>query len=152
MSEGDRAALLPPGLHDVAGWDEVERLCVRSFPVGGRRARLLRDLRDFCGYLAIFGLPFEVWIDGSFLTRKEKPNDVDVVVQVDRDGFGRLPVPQQSVWADVFLDAPSTRARWQVDAYMFFSGDSTRAAYWRRWFSHTWDGKEKGILRLMVTP
>ena len=74
------------------------------------------------------------------------------LIQVDRDGFERLPGPQQAVWAAVLLDAASTRARWQVDAYMFFNGDSARAAYWRRWFSHTWDGKEKGILRLMVTP
>ena len=146
------AALLPGGFHDAASLADIERLCVSPFPGSATRPVLLRGLGDFCRHLAGFGLPFEIWIDGSFLTVKENPNDVDVVIQIDLAAFERLPVGRQDAWAEIFLQNEATLARWRVDAYMFFRGARSRAAYWEQWYGHTRMGEAKGILRMMVTP
>jgi hypothetical protein len=41
----------------------------------------MQGIRQFIGRLATVGLTAEVWLDGSFLTEKIEPKDVDVLVK-----------------------------------------------------------------------
>lgn len=64
--------LLPPGIHD-ATWDEV----VARFGGTKHRDRLIAGLKEALDELKIAGCP-RVYIDGSFVTAKEKPGDFDL--------------------------------------------------------------------------
>lgn len=63
--------LLPPGIH-WATWEEIEA----AFGSNEHRARLLHGLRLALTSLATAGCQ-AVYLDGSFVTAKEMPNDYD---------------------------------------------------------------------------
>jgi len=63
---------LPPGEH-AATWDEV----VDRFGWNRRRRQLLDGLAEALALLAAAGCS-RVWINGSFVTAKEEPEDFDV--------------------------------------------------------------------------
>jgi hypothetical protein len=67
---------LPPGDH-TATLDELEE----AFGWNYRRRQLLLDLKLVLGKLWGVGA-VRVWIDGSFVTAKERPRDVDVLYEL----------------------------------------------------------------------
>lgn len=68
---------LPAGVHS-AGWDEF---CNR-FGTSEHRKRLLEGLASALSALAAAGCRI-VYIDGSFVTRKARPNDYDLCWSID---------------------------------------------------------------------
>jgi len=62
---------LPPGIH-WATWEEV----VERFGSTPHRQELLAGLQEALSALARAGC-LAVWLDGSFVTMKEEPNDYD---------------------------------------------------------------------------
>jgi len=83
MSYGkpDFPGLLPEGLHPMtlAG---IRKLCVDRFPASDSRNPLMESLEDILHRLDQSGIPADIWIDGSFITQKINPNDVDLVVLI----------------------------------------------------------------------
>jgi|SRR6185437_115576 len=80
----DFPPLLAPGYHtfDLAG---VERLCVRPFSPASNRKFLYQHLEQMVQDLLLKGIRCSLWVDGSFLTEKENPSDLDVIVVLDYD-------------------------------------------------------------------
>ena len=73
---------LPPGVH-FAAWSEIEA----RFSFNSRRRRLLKGFREACQELQRAGCRL-VYLDGSFVTRKEHPADFDAcwdVREVDEE-------------------------------------------------------------------
>jgi hypothetical protein len=55
-------------------------------------------LERFVTLLAALVPACDVWVDGSFVTAKDEPDDIDLSVMVDGEVFDRLdPVAQQSL-------------------------------------------------------
>jgi hypothetical protein len=76
----DFEPLLEPGFHAFDG-PRLARAAVLDFPNNTRRRAVfdaLITLRDELEDLRLVG---EIWIDGSFMTRKPEPNDVDVLLR-----------------------------------------------------------------------
>ena len=74
--------LLPQGIH-TASWEEV----TERFGANEARRQLLARLREALDLLRSAGCR-RVYIDGSFVTSKERPNDIDVcwdIAGVDPD-------------------------------------------------------------------
>ena len=63
---------LPPGEHQ-ASLNEIETIYGCS---SDRRKRLMSGLREATSNFALAGVT-TLWIDGSFITDKESPNDID---------------------------------------------------------------------------
>jgi hypothetical protein len=57
--------------------DYLEDLTVTRFE-SGRRAYLFSELRRLVGDLSASAVVCELWINGSFLTEKEEPDDIDL--------------------------------------------------------------------------
>lgn len=70
---------LPPGDH-LATLEEVNRAFGWTF----RRRELLRELGHVIEFLRDKGV-LRIWIDGSFVTDKDRPNDVDVLYEAPPD-------------------------------------------------------------------
>lgn len=73
----DEAGNLPPGIH-WASWREFEK----RFGVNRRRRKLLKGLQLALTSLRAAGCRV-VYVDGSFITAKELPNDFDACWSVE---------------------------------------------------------------------
>lgn len=74
--------LLEEGFHEKR-LEDLQKLCVDAFPASKSRASLLANLREVIARIEHAKIPMEIWIDGSFLTSKLNPEDIDIVVSVD---------------------------------------------------------------------
>lgn len=61
---------------------ELRALCVTNFALSTRREQLMRSVEALCTAVSTALISSEIWVDGSFLTQKVDPADVDLVVVV----------------------------------------------------------------------
>ena len=71
--------LLEPGLFPMT-IEEVRAICVDAFPTSERRPLIMKGLLGVIGQLDASKINAEIWLDGSFLTKKIEPDDVDLVL------------------------------------------------------------------------
>lgn len=71
--------ILEPGLHDFE-LNDISNHFLKNFPNSKTRRLLINGLNEFVAHLSSLGIPIELWIDGSFTTNKENPNDIDLVI------------------------------------------------------------------------
>ncbi len=81
---------MPVGLHPCT----LEEL-VQRFGWNTQRQALLRQLRDYVGVLRSAWGAVPIIVDGSFVSRKEHPNDIDVIVLVNELQLAGAPRPDQ---------------------------------------------------------
>lgn len=75
--------LLPHDTVEVT-MEEVER----SLVFNEHRLNLYFSLKQFLNEVKELGIvKFELWIDGSFATLKNRPNDIDVICFIDSDWY-----------------------------------------------------------------
>lgn len=66
----------------------VKQYFVDAFPRSKTRAGLFANFENYISRLQNEVFPwFEMWVDGSFVTLKENPNDIDVVTLLDYQVF-----------------------------------------------------------------
>lgn len=144
MSKPEFAPLLPAGFHRFA-LDELSKTFVLPFAFSQRRPMLLDGLTKFVSELAALGISGELWFDGSFVSEKTDPDDIDVVFVIDPESIAHL-TPEQEVAVQRTFDNPSARAMFNCDVYCVSSSDAVGVSYWRGWFGFKRDGKTpKGI-------
>jgi hypothetical protein len=80
----DFPPLLAPGRHTMT-LERVKDICLDRFASNIQRRNLYHALEQFIQAYLVAGLPCNIWIDGSFLTEKPDPSDVDVTVLIDAD-------------------------------------------------------------------
>ncbi len=77
--------LLAPGLIPHSG-DELRVLTVDGFPASSTRKALWDSLQLLVSELRGHNLlPAKLWLDGSFLTEKIDPDDLDLCVEIEVD-------------------------------------------------------------------
>jgi hypothetical protein len=151
--------LLNPGLHDM-GVDQLKPLVVDKFPLSTRRQMLWDNLVKMVQQLKVLKVPCKIWVDGSFLTEKINPDDIDFVVDVSVGVLDKATAAQ----AD-FLDRLSKRAFRKSDhlhSFVMFDAPSTDSRFtksqavheqWKKDFGLSYVKKEpKGIAVLAVQP
>lgn len=143
MLEIDRTTgCLAPGTHP-ATLQEVERV----FGDGVRRRQIIAGLRFVVTKLVGFGVE-TIWLDGSFVTTKLRPNDVDVVyvppVGADTSQWGIL----------AFARRTELKKLHMVDLWPHPSPQPTAGGFSTvpliDWFRGNRDGTEKGVVELVA--
>jgi len=136
--------LFEPGFRDVLFEDSKEcltQLLVRPFSNSGHRAKLLKNLFvlleavERSGGASKFA---EIWIDGSFVTKKVEPNDIDIVV-VQKSG--------------VYIDQELLKVGYWEKVYKcqiihIEDGNRAQQAEFLDWFGHDQEQRPKGIVRI----
>lgn len=79
--------VLPPGIHLCSGEEFIERFCKAST----ERQSFLKPVSDILDYSKVRNARY-LFIGGSFVSNKEKPNDLDVVIVFSKSEF----IPQRS--------------------------------------------------------
>jgi hypothetical protein len=112
----DHPPLLPPGKHHM-GLISIFKIAVEPFSNEGRERR--QQLFDALSYLIDKliekDIPCDVVIDGSFLTKKTKPDDIDVKVYIDYDVSQSLSDEQDYF----FVELNSSVLRERLDSTSF---------------------------------
>lgn len=140
--------LLPAGMHTML-LPALRQLCVDGFPLSTTRAAQMSGIEAICNSLSTALIPASVWINGSFMTQKIDPADVDLAVRLSHAALPN-PGPEQQA----LLGRIATKQFAGCDSYFFIeypeghpyhgAGDMMRA-YWQRQFGFTRTDKFKGV-------
>jgi hypothetical protein len=114
------------------------------------RRRLLGRLRAYLAELTTFGLPMEIWLDGSFTTRCPEPEDVDLVVLLANQHISGLNRTRQERLSSLLNERELVRIRYTCDVYYIDPGNTERRQYWTRQFASNHDDTPKGIFTLTL--
>lgn len=147
--------LLPPGKHE-ATVDEVEAGFVTAFPSSVTRRPLFEQwisVREAISRLVAVEIE---WIDGSYVTRKEDPNDIDLVSHLNGSELEQLDDPARTTLLGL-VAGPVSQYLHACDSYLvayYPDGHPARpvyrtaANYWEGVFSSTRNGNPKGFVEI----
>lgn len=76
---------------------QVERMCVTALGNRPSRVKHFINLERFVQDFLVARIPCEVWVDGSFLTEKPDPDDVDIVALLNADVADALTSDQRAL-------------------------------------------------------
>jgi hypothetical protein len=128
------SGLLPPGDHEATLAEIQARFCWNY-----RRREIYRGLEYVAGELVSHSVE-KIWVDGSFVTKKERPRDVDVAYEVpngaDPDDWGWL--------------SPGRRRDLKKFHHVDLLPDWPNQPQINRWFCSDEEGNAKGIIRLIT--
>jgi hypothetical protein len=149
--------LFPPGLNTVTT-DELRSICVDAFPLSATRKAIFQNLLEVMQRLADNSIVGDLWVDGSFVTSKFNPRDVDIVLCVSFDLYDNCSAGQRAVFDWIESEVLHTDYRcdgyilmeWPVD-HPFHSEGVVARNYWSNLFGHTREAHEKGIAIVRLT-
>lgn len=160
MSSADEfPPLLQAGLHKMSV-DELKAKVVDAFPLSAGRATLWANFIDVVGQIKKLGLQGEIWVDGSFLTNKLNPGDVDFVFDLPIHVIEQA-TPQQEELLEK-LSKNGFRKSEKLHSFIMFTAPGTHSefaegqrlhAQWQKDFGVSYVKKEpKGIAVIEVRP
>lgn len=139
--------IFPPGFSEITV-DALESLFVGPGLDTPLRRRLTDQLRTFVMELARLGVHGDIWIDGSYATRKPDPRDVDVVLSMTPVALQALGDEhrEQLGYYGAEDGRPYVRRKWQVDFYIMDATNHQHRSYYQKLFSNNPDqSAPKGI-------
>lgn len=136
-----RGNLLPAKKNELT-LNEFERFFVSLLPYSSRREELLEQMLVLTEFIKTeLDLHFELWIDGSFVSKKREPNDIDLVLLVDYEDFNENRILLEEIFTN------RVRLNWKnIDGYLlilypeshnFHSYKLSDKAYWYNLFTKT---------------
>lgn len=158
-SKDEYSPLLEEGLHPMST-DDLRSLVVDGFSKSLRRRMLWDNFIEVVDLLTASGLTCEIWVDGSFLTKKIDPDDVDFVVDVPADQYDNLTQAQGDILNKLvgqeFYQDKHLHSYLMLKAplgHNLFHLSRDGHARWERDFGYAYVSKEpKGIAVVGVTP
>lgn len=138
--------LLPEGIHDCS-FEEAEAR-FGSFQQSERRPQLWAKFREFFGEAKATSLVAAVLLNGSFVTAKPDPNDIDLILVVapTHDFAGDLSPAEYNV-----LSAKRVKQRHRLDVLVAHEKSDQYRRYLRLFTQVRWEpNQNKGILRIKL--
>lgn len=149
---------LDPGFHDIDLQDINEKF-VDNFKESITRQDIIKGYIRFMKDLKECGVDnFECWIDGSFSTNKTNPNDIDMVLVIDRGIIEKIPMDKQGQLLKL-LTPDLARIEYKCDAYILAKVDNKhedynkyelQKNYWKSQFGTDRNSIPKGMLRINI--
>jgi hypothetical protein len=152
----DLPSLFPIGFHYLTV-ENVEQVCVDQFPLSTIRQTIFGGLMTFVQTLEAARIVGELWVDGSYLTEKINPKDIDLVLRVDGALYNSGTVEQRQAIDWVIADQ---KMMLKCDSYAFFEyppcdplHDEGRwwYSYWHRQWGFSREDDFKGIVVLSLS-
>jgi len=138
--------LYPAGFHNIS-LDDIEEIFVLPFSPNDKRKYLMGRFFDFIERLLTIEMQFEIWIDGSYSTKKLEPNDMDILVVFDANEVNQLSMEKQYLINEL-LDRDLSKIRYSIDVLVLPSPNEDMRSYWRGWFGFSRKEVPKGIPKL----
>jgi hypothetical protein len=109
--------VLPPGIH-LATEAEVQATFVDAFAASKTRLDIFNGLTRWRRELSGLGIEGLQWIDGSFVTDKVDPDDVDVITFCDYDTFAASLAGRESVLGFMLNSREATKPAYRVHTFL----------------------------------
>ena len=135
-----KSGLLPVGIYP-AKWNEL----VERFGFNEHRLKLLDELKKGLNLLQQYGCT-EVCIDGSFVTAKPFPNDIDVAYDNTRMNWKKF-IKEQPEFNDNKNGNKIQKEKYQSEFYAYNAFEDSILQF----FQFDRDGNSKGIVKLYLT-
>lgn len=140
--------LMPPGLHEYA-FNDFKSQFIDQFGFSQSRKAILEGCLKWLFLISNIITPEEVWMDGSYVTAKANPNDIDIVLFFDSEKLN-------AVDKGMFYNLFSISKQYLCDSYFAVSiipgkhtaNDINIRNYWRGQFGFDRNDKPKGIIIL----
>lgn len=149
--------LLRSGFHlmDLA---QLESICVAPFTTSSTRQRLLDILRSAIAEITQLGIICDLWLDGSFATKKIDPADIDLVTILRGQDVDGDFSSEQVAFLDQFINQDLRSLGLDTYGVPVYPVDTPEhviseenLAYWRNWFGFARDGiTAKGIIVVKI--
>lgn len=133
MAKPDFPALLGPGIHPMS-LQALHALAVAPFPADPKRAELFDKLTTWASAIQAAGISGQLWLDGSFLTEKPDPSDIDCVLWSPTWTDPSLATPTAQLQLQRLLDHGHAETIYNLDFYLESPPPDQifhREAYWR---------------------
>ena len=115
---------------------------------------LINQLRRFLEELHKLSIPLEIWVDGSFTTRKTEPDDVDLVVWVSETDAESLS-PERLLIFDSLLHKRNhgrVKVTYDIDVHLANpASDLQRAEYIELFGKDRSNLTDKGIFTITLS-
>lgn len=128
--------------------DEFREVFVTSFEVDSSRHQIFENYRKYTeAFKNQIKSEFTQWIDGSFVTNKKNPKDIDLVTLIDYQLYEKHEIV---IKQDFIKEA--VPKKYQIDAYLvvlypedhkFYSRTRSDLLYWEHWFTKSKLSKNK---------
>jgi hypothetical protein len=159
MGDEDFPPLLGAGLHEMS-FAELESLVLEGFPLSESRPKLWQNFAALVTNLKKLKIPCVIWVDGSFLSKKINPDDVDFVALIPVEVLYAADASQLDL-----IDQLTTRAfkkTLKLHSFVLFPVPPEDPGYaaievkreqWKKDFGFRYDKREpKGIAVIEVKP
>jgi hypothetical protein len=143
--------LLPPGFYPMSLADMRGR-CVDAFPLSQTRSAIMEGLTTVVQRLIYVGVVGHLWTDGSFLTQKIDPEDVDLLLRISAEFWENATDQQRE--AIGWFAREDLKTLYHCDCYVWvelpcddpaYMESEWRRAYWIRQFGFSRRDETKGI-------
>lgn len=143
--------LLESGRHELE-LHELKKICVDDFPLSNSRLVIMEGLEKVIDKLRTNDIQGEVWINGSFVTKKINPNDVDLVLRVSAQFLDNANPEQRNI---VDWLSSNLKTAFHCDSYVFSEWPVNHKNYligkrmndyWTKLFGFSRGGNPKGIV------
>jgi len=145
--------LIEPGIHALK-FDEFYDVFVSQFTTSERRQEIFDSLVDFLKSLTAAYKIQEVWLDGSYVTEKINPNDIDLVVFFEVEDYIKIKSDWNRIRAHVNIDPycevalnDHTKKHLNEQTYYYFVNQRN---YWRGQFGFDRVDNPKGIIKITI--
>ncbi|MGE6445076.1 DUF6932 family protein [Pseudomonas bubulae] len=128
----DYPPLLPGGIHSYT-LDALKQITVDQFPNSIRRRGLFGALGIYLEMLEATGFKGSAWIDGSFMCKKEEPDDIDLVLVFESDVIDRISEAARPVLNGLF-DTLTVQSRFNLHVFQVRIEDEAGLSYWKKQF------------------
>ena len=157
---------LPPERYEMT-FNEAKTFFVDTFPDSETRLENWNCFIEYVKNLITLGInDMQIWIDGSFVTDKINPNDIDCVLYISVKLLNSLNKQQQSILSNVLVPQKREtheliKQAFHTDPYLLLDVKDCpehlnyheivkMKEYWEGWWGHDRQGNAKGYIILSV--
>jgi hypothetical protein len=128
----------------VMGLAELRDLCVEAFPLSTTREPITCGLELVVNRLSGAGVEGEIWVDGSYLTKKIDPEDCDLILRTTGEFYDNGSDGQREAidWVGGNLKAAHL-----CDSYVHHEWESSNSNHWLGIYMHSYWMKQWGFSR-----
>lgn len=85
IPEFDEKGYIPfkPEMIYAPSFEEFEERFVNQFPDSNTRKEIIDEYKKHCKEVISYGIVNEQWVNGSYITIKDDPSDIDMLFEVD---------------------------------------------------------------------
>jgi len=147
---------LEAGIHN-ATMDVFHGTFVASFPHSSTRNKIYEGFVKYLTDLFSTGSDYEPLIDGSYVTKKNDPSDIDCLIIADAAAVDALSDADKQILSSLFSH-PECKSKYSCDAYFLvavpeghpgYNHYRTMRKYWLGEFGYDRQEQPKGIVRIV---